>query len=218
MSKRKDKSHEKDELDEDIMEIESVNDEPVDATPANGKGSDTAKLKTTQLEEKIKALEEQVDREKKEQLYIRAESDTFRRRAIKERSDALKYAGERPFASILGVLDNFERVFDSKVTADNYEKFLDGVRLIAEELKSVLKREGVEEVQPKNDKFDPEIFEAISSEPTDEKPPGDIAKVFRKAYKLHDRIIRPGQVVIAREPEADSEDNLDEDLDENTDD
>jgi molecular chaperone GrpE len=187
MKKNKMKNHEEDETDltEEEMEIESV------TTPKD-------ESKTSDLEKKIQALEEQLQKEKSEQLYLRAEFDTFRRRAIKERSDILKYGGERAFVELLNVIDNFERALETKITPDNFESFKNGVQLIAEELKNVFKRIGIEEVPAKN--FDPHVFEAISSEESKDHKPGDIVRVFRKAYKFHDKIIRPGQVVIAKAP------------------
>jgi molecular chaperone GrpE len=190
-----DEEEQEDEIEsneEDIMEIESVVSGPKEEKTGNGD------LKT--LQEKINNLEAQLEKEKKEQLYLRAEFDTYRRRAIKERSDMLKYAGERIFAGLLGVLDNFERALEVEVKPETIESFRNGVKLIADELSKTLKREGIEEVLPQDDKYDPNVFEAISSEETSEKEPGQITKIFRKAYRLHDRIIRPGQVAVAKAP------------------
>jgi molecular chaperone GrpE len=193
------------DLNEETMDIESVPEtggevEFKKPSKAEVEHALRAEEEITRLNARVKELEAQVEKEKNEQLYIRAEFDTHRRRAIKERSDSLKYAGERSFKELLGVLDNFERALAVEVKAESLESFRNGVKLIADEIKNVLKREGVEEVPPKNDTFDPNIFEAISSEETDEKTPGAITTVFRKAYKLHDRIIRHGQVAVARPP------------------
>lgn len=82
--------------------------------------------------------------------------------------------------------------------------------MIADEFRNTLKRFGVTEVLPENNRFDPMVFEAISTEETDKVEPGQISKIFRKAYKFHDKVIRPGQVVIARAPQKNSGDKEDD--------
>jgi molecular chaperone GrpE len=69
--------------------------------------------------------------------------------------------------------------------------------LIRGQFKSVLEQFGVSEVPAEGKPFDPTVHEALSSEETDAAEPGTITKVFRKAYKLHDKLIRPAQVVVA---------------------
>lgn len=137
---------------------------------------------------------------KNEYLYLRADFDNYKKAAIKERSDYLKYGSERVFVELLEVVDNFERALSMDVNKDNYESLVKGVQLIHDELKSVLQRFGVTELPSKGEKFDPHIHNALSTEVTAQVPAGHISQVFKKPYKLHDRVIRPGQVVIATEP------------------
>lgn len=203
------------DLDEESMDIESVPEEGSEIefkrpSKAEVEQALRAEEEIHKLNTRVKELEAQVEKEKNEQLYIRAEFDTHRRRAIKERSDTLKYAGERTFKEMLGVLDNFERALAVELTPETLESYRNGVKLIENEIKNILKKEGVEEVPPKNDTFDPNIFEAISSEESD-MTPGSITKVFRKAYKLHDRIIRHGQVAVARPPSNKPKEETNED-------
>lgn len=176
---------------DEVFEIEDI----VDAAPQ----------KDDKSSEEIAALRQEVEKAKSEVLYARAEFDNFRKRAMKERSDYLKYAGEQAFVGILDVLDNFERALGTEVTSENLESFKKGVNLIADSLKNTLKKFGVAEVPSEGVPFDPTFHEAISSEETDSVPPGSISKVFRKTYKLHDRVIRPGQVVVAK-PKSEQKD------------
>ena len=101
---------------------------------------------------------------------------------------------------LLGVLDNFERALSTKLTAENYSVFQKGVEMTAKELRDVLAKHGVTEVPSEGQPFNPSYHEAISSEPTSAVPEGHIARVFKKPYKLHDKIIRLGQVVVAAKP------------------
>jgi molecular chaperone GrpE len=136
---------------------------------------------------------------KNDYLYLRAEFENFKRNAIKERSDLLKYGSERLWVDLLNVLDNFERATAAKVSAENLENYVKGVEMTYQDFKNVLSKFGVTEIPAQGAAFDPSLHEALSSEETDEVPPGHISKVFKKPYKLHERVIRPGQVVVAKE-------------------
>lgn len=149
----------------------------------------------------IKALQEQSEKFKNDYLYLRAEFENYKRNSIKERAETLKYGSERLINEILNVVDNFERALQVKITQDNLNTYTQGVQMTANELKSVLQRHGVSEVQSDGQPFDPNIHEALSSEPTTEVEEGYVFRVFKKAYKLHEKIIRPAQVVVARKPE-----------------
>jgi molecular chaperone GrpE len=149
----------------------------------------------------IKKLQEQSEKFKNDYLYLRAEFENYKRNAIKERSEAIKYGAERLINEILNVSDNFERALQTKVTPENLSTYIQGVEMTAGELKSALQRNGVTEMPSHGAPFDPNTMEALSSEPTTEVPPGHVFRVFKKAYKLHDKVIRPAQVVVAKKPE-----------------
>jgi molecular chaperone GrpE len=163
---------------------------------ATGDGSESFDVSS-----EIKKLQEQSEKYKNDYLYLRAEFENFKRNAIKERSEALKYGSERIVNDILGVADNFERALQTKVTPEAFSTFVQGVEMTANELKNVLHRNGVTELKVEGTAFDPNFMEALSSEPTNEVPPGHVARVFKKAYKLHDKVVRPAQVVVAKKPE-----------------
>lgn len=149
----------------------------------------------------VQKLQEQAEKYKNDFLYLRAEFENYKRNAIKERSDLLKYGGERFIRDLLDVVDNFERALQMNVTAENFTSFKQGVELTATELNSLLQRHNVTEVASQGAPFDPMVHEALSSEATDQVAPGYISRVFKKPYKLHDKVIRTGQVVVAKKPE-----------------
>ena len=145
-------------------------------------------------------LRAELDKSKKDYLYLMAEFDNYRRNAIKERSDLSRYGSERFVREFLNVFDNFERALELEVTADTLKPFRDGIHLIATEFQSLLQRHGVEELKAEGELFDPNKHEALSSEPREDLPPGSVARVFKKAYKLHDKLIRPAQVTVSSAP------------------
>ena len=146
----------------------------------------------------IAEAKNEADKFKNEFLYLRAEFENFKKQTIKERSDLRKYGSERLVADLLGVLDIFETALSTEVTPDSFANFRKGIDMTASELRSVLQRHGVTEVPSKGQPFDPAIHEALSSEETADQAPGTITQVFKKPYKLHDRVVRPGQVIVAK--------------------
>lgn len=137
---------------------------------------------------------------KKEFLYLKAEFENYKRNAIKERAELLKFGAERVSRDILDVVDNFERALQVKLTPESHQNFKVGIEMTAKELKEVLAKHGVQEIPSEGQVFNPSYHEAISSEPTSNVPAGHVARVFKKPYKLHDKVIRMGQVVVATAP------------------
>lgn len=179
-----------------------------DNTSGNGTDNSTSESITTggqssELEKKLADLQAQADKWKQDYLYLRADFDNYKKHTIKERADLLKYGSERVFVDILGVLDNFERALETKVNQENLSTYVKGVEMTAQELKAALQKFGVLEVNSLGSVFDPNIHEALGSEHSTEVPNGHVSRVFKKPYKLHEKLIRPGQVVVSKgAPEA----------------
>jgi molecular chaperone GrpE len=140
----------------------------------------------------------ELEKAKRDYLYLLAEFDNYRKNSIKERSDLTKYGSEKFIREFLGIFDNFERALETEVKSENLQTFREGVQMIAGELRTLLHRFGVEALKAEGEAFDPNKHEALSSEPRDDIPPGHVAQVFRKGYKRHDKLIRPAQVTVAQ--------------------
>jgi len=160
------------------------------------RGSEAAPSAEADATQELKALAE---KHLNDFLYLRADFDNYKKQAIKERSDYLKYGSERLAVEVLGVLDNFERALETKITPENLANFVKGVEMTAHELRAVLQKFGVSEIPSVGKPFDPNVHEALSSEESKEFPAGHVVRVFKKPYKLHDKVIRPGQVVVAKQ-------------------
>ena len=164
------------------------NGSPHKAEPPNHSGDDagdTAKLQT------------ELDKAKKDYLYLLAEFDNYRKNAIKERSDLVKFGSEKLLREFLGILDNFERAVEASATGGEGAALREGVQMILAEMRQLLNRFGVVEVKAEGLPFDPAYHEALSSEPREDMEPGHVSRVFKKAYKMHDKILRPAQVVVS---------------------
>ncbi len=153
-----------------------------------------------ELKEKASKAEEYWDR----LLRQIADFDNFKKRAARDRLDAIKYANEALLEKLIPVMDNFDMAMaavtaSEKNSADSIRK---GVEMIHAQFKSVLNESGLEEINAQNQPFDPNFHEAVSQKETDEVPDGHVAQQVRKGYKYRDRLIRPAAVVVAKKPAA----------------
>ena len=176
----------------------SENEEKKNNSESSAESQDSVQNETTKTP--IELAQEEVAKWKNDFLYLKAEFENYKRNAIKERSDLLKFGAERVSRDILDVVDNFERALQTKISAETLQTFKVGVEMTAKELKDVLAKHGVTEIPSEGQAFNPAHHEAISSEPTAAVPAGHVARVFKKPYKLHDKVIRMGQVVVATLP------------------
>ena len=146
----------------------------------------------------VEELTEQLAKVRNEFLYLYAEFENYKKNAIKERADMRKYGSERLVVDILGVLDIFDTALALENTPENMAQFRTGIEMTAQEFRSALQKNGIEEMPSLGAAFDPNFHEALSSEETADLPPGHVSRVFKKPYKLHDRVVRPGQVIVAK--------------------
>ena len=163
-----------------------------------------AAAETATKKSDLEVAQEDVQKWKNEYLYLRAEFENYKKNAIKERSDLLKFGAERIARDVLEVMDNFERALEIKASAENLQNFKTGVEMTAKELKDALAKHGIQEVPSHGQPFNPLHHEAISSEATATVAAGHVSRVFKKPYKLHDKVIRMGQVVVATEIKGDN--------------
>ena len=139
--------------------------------------------------------------------YIRvvADFDNFKKRAARERSEAIKYANEALIEKLLPIVDNFEAALAATNSpqggaAQNIDSLKQGINMIYTQVKSFLSENGAEEIDAANQPFDPNLHEAVSQQATDEVPEGQVVQQMRKGYKYRDRLIRPAMVVVAKKP------------------
>ena len=138
-------------------------------------------------------------RERGEYLALaqRAQADfeNYRKRAAKETAAAGRRAKSGLIGELLPVVDNLERALGS--AREQEEHLADGVRLVHSELISVLARNGVEQFDPKGEKFDPSFHEALSTREADGTAPGLVLDVVEKGYNLNGAVLRPARVVVS---------------------
>ena len=157
-------------------------------------------------EEQIAALKEQAAQAAHYQdqlLRMAADLDNYKKRATRERLEAIKYATESLLERIIPVLDNFEMALAAASTAGtSVESLQSGVNMIQQQLKTVMSDAGLEEINAAGQPFNPNLHEAISQQETSDVPEGRVVQQVRKGYKLRDRLLRPASVIVAQKPAA----------------
>ncbi len=141
-----------------------------------------------ELEQKVKLLEE-------ETLRAKADLINYRKRKDEEVSNLLKYANADIIMSLLPVLDNFERVINNDVS-DDLKNYLEGFRLIYNQIKDILASNDVKEIEALDKEFDPVYHQSISMRKDESKESGIVLEVYQKGYTYKDKVLRPAMVII----------------------
>ena len=157
------------------------------------------------LEGEIAALKDQL-------LRAMAETENVRNRARREREESVKYAAVPLIKDLLAVADNLQRALtsvgpDAARENEQLQSLLTGVELTEKELRSVFERHKIETIDPMGEQLDPHFHEAMFEIPDPAKPAGTVVQVIQVGYRLHDRLLRPARVTIAKAPAEASEDS-----------
>ena len=131
-------------------------------------------------------------------LRVAAEMDNLRRRSARELANAHKFAVERFAAAVLPVRDSIEAALAAADSADA-ETLLKGERVTLRLLDQALESVSVREIDPHGEPFDPNRHEAMSVLPSADAEPNSVLEVIQKGYAIHNRLIRPARVVVAKE-------------------
>jgi len=153
--------------------------------------------KKNKLEEQVEKAEEELLEMKDKHIRLQAEFDNYRKRTLKERMELLKTASESLLVGILPVIDDFDRAVQTLDNVEEESHVKDGVKLIYNKFQDFLKQNGVKEIEAKEQTFDTDLHEAITTFPAPtEDLKGKIIDVVQKGYYLNDKVIRHSKVVI----------------------
>jgi molecular chaperone GrpE len=153
-------------------------------------------------DDRLTALEAELAEQKDRLLRALAETENVRRRAQREREDASKYAVTGFAKDMLSAADNLRRALESLPEADVKDErtrsLLAGVAATERELLSVFERHGIRRIDPKGEPFDHNFHQAIFEAEREDQPTGTVVEVLQPGYVLHDRLLRPAMVGVAK--------------------
>ena len=195
------KNPEHNESQETVSHEESVSVQGSDPTDSEAKGDGAG----DQSEDDIETLRAENDRLRDEFLRAHADAENARKRAQTEISNARRFALEGFAAELLNVRDSLDlaKSVDLDGTEGVVERVVQGLELTLKQLDSAFERFSVFEISPEvGDKLDPESHQAMTLAPSTDVAPNHICQVIQKGYRLHDRLLRPARVIVAKPPEG----------------
>lgn len=150
---------------------------------------------TFSAESQLADLQAQLAEAKASVLYIKAEGENIRRRAMEDIDKARKFALEKFSNELLAVKDSLDAAV--LIEATDVQSYKDGIEITIKQLASVFEKFNIAEVNPMGEKFDPNKHQAISMlEGAGE--PNTVTTVLQKGYTLNDRVLRPALVMVAK--------------------
>lgn len=166
--------------------------QPEENTPGDDQNS--VESLTQRLQEKEKEAAENYDK------YVRAvaEMENYKKRAVRDRADSLKYGQENLIRDILPLVDNLDRAMEHACNSNDFEAFKAGLQLIQNQLSGCLGKQGVEPIQAIGLDFDPNVHQAVLQVESPEHGHNQVVEEFEKGYLLNGRLLRPSKVSVCR--------------------
>ena len=152
----------------------------------------------TELTEALDAAKQEAKENYDKFLRLSAEMENYKKRTAKELGDFRKYANESVMRDLLEVVDNLERALDASESEGGAESLREGIQLILDDLLKIFGNFEVKPIDALGEPFDPVFHQAVMQEETDEQPDNTVLRQLQKGYTLHDRLLRPAMVVVAK--------------------
>ena len=152
------------------------------------------------LEQQLEHAEANLQEANDRALRAQAEFENFRKRVRRDMEEERRYAAVPLIRDLLSVVDNLERAVQAASQNETTTGLLEGVKMVTLQFNGVLEQHNCKRIEADGAPFDPHLHEAIGQEQTNQHPPGTVTRVLRVGYQLHDRVIRPAQVMVAVPP------------------
>ncbi|MDY3749794.1 MAG: nucleotide exchange factor GrpE [Sodaliphilus sp.] len=194
MSKKEQKQVKEEELQQEETQTEAQNAE---VESQNAEEEQPAKEETP--EDKIAALQAELEKSQKEYLFLMAEFDNYRKRTVKEKAELIKNGGEKAMLGLLPVIDDFERAIDAIDKSSDVEGLKEGVDLIYNKFMKYLESQQVKPMESTGTDFDADIYEAVTTFPApDESMKGKVIDTVQKGYTINEKVLRHAKVVVGQ--------------------
>jgi molecular chaperone GrpE len=170
---------------------------------------ETPSIQIRQLEQRIETLEKELAEEREKAgeymnraMRAQADASNIRKRLQQDLARAMQDMARSVVYEQLSVLDSFDRAFMSLPAEFRHFTWVEGVSMIQSQLFNILYRAGVTPIEAQGKKFDPNEHEAVAFEETSDQPEETVTAELQRGYKLHDQVLRPALVKIARAPQT----------------
>ena len=176
-----------------ILEEEIVKDDVQDVV----ENEETTEENVVDIEEKLeeKKLKDEIDALNDQYKRLQAEYANYRRRTQEEKETIGIFANEKILSELIPVIDSMERALDA--CTDKEDTMFKGVELVYRQLKDMIVKFGVEEIEAENAEFDPNLHLAVMQESVDGVEPNKVVMVLQKGYKLGNKVLRASMVKVS---------------------
>ncbi len=178
----------------------------VSTTEAENEVSEkTEAASQTADESELETLRTQLAEANERAMRWQAELENYRKRVARQTQEERKYAGMDLFRDLLPIVDNLKRAVDSAEQNHDIEALLSGLKMVLKQIEDTFNKHHCVRIEAEGNPFDPNLHEAISRQPSNEHPPNTVVYVTQEGYTLHDRVVRPSQVIVSFQPEPTNE-------------
>ena len=178
-------------------EARENNEKQLDEIVNDLTGDDAEPIDNVEQPVTIESLQEQLKQANDRVLRAQAELENFRKRARRDLEEQRQYANLPLVSDLIPAFDNLDRAVEAAEQNENATVLLEGVKMVAVQIHSILQQYNCRRVPAVGGEFDPNVHEAIAQEPSEDVPAGNITREVRVGYQLHDRVIRPSQVMVS---------------------
>lgn len=188
-----------DNQEQELERQEKIDDEfGAEVAAENSENMESKEVDVEFLQNQLEKLQEQSKVSLDKVVRAQAEMENLRKRAARDVENAHKYALEKFTNELLPIMDSLELGLSASVKAKNLDDLCKGMELTLEMFNTVMEKFGITMIEPKGEKFNPELHDAVSMQETDDSNSGIIIEVMQKGYTLNGRLIRPAMVVVAK--------------------
>lgn len=190
---------EQEQVKEEELQQEETQTEAQNAEVESQNTEEELPTKEETPEDKIAALQAELEKSQKEYLFLMAEFDNYRKRTVKEKAELIKNGGEKAMLGLLPVIDDFERAIDAIDNSSDVESLKEGVDLIYNKFMKYLESQQVKPMESTGTDFDADIYEAVTTFPApDESMKGKVIDTVQKGYTINEKVLRHAKVVVGQ--------------------
>ena len=202
--KNKAKLNKEDELEKNNSDIINSENENLEQNSTVANDTDTDNEKQNELEENLR---DEIEQLRDEKLRLLADMENLRKRSDRDRMDSIRYGNINFARDILSLGDNLSRALDAipkdAEKTETITNLINGLRMVQREFTSILEKHGIKKIEALNQRFDHNFHQAMMEIESEEVEEGIVIQEIQSGYNMHDRLLRPSMVGVAKKPNKD---------------
>ncbi len=202
--KNKAKLNKEDELEKNNSDIVNSESENLEQNSTVANDTDADNEKQNELEENLR---DEIEQLRDEKLRLLADMENLRKRSDRDRMDSIRYGNINFARDILSLEDNLSRALDAipkdAEKTETITNLINGLRMVQREFTSILEKHGIKKIEALNQRFDHNFHQAMMEIESEEVEEGIVIQEIQSGYNMHDRLLRPSMVGVAKKPNKD---------------